>query len=248
VHRDLFDVEDLKNPFTATSTPDEYELQSEEMITPSEGLALLSRVKVIEEEEEEEEKPPPPPPPPVVEQQIQTKQNVTRYNAGLDQNEMKLLLEQTAEIAATAEGKALHDRLDTVWTSLGFSVHQKLAMAVRYSTRLDDFSKFLDAVKIWESAQGTVERYNITYKEMKDFVKMERATRARANALDHFRWEMKSLEASILDIAATLKGQFDDEFVIKRRRAVDLIETRRNRMNALLYHQGFTAESPQAKS
>jgi hypothetical protein len=47
---------------------------------------------------------------------------------------MRLLVEQTPEIARSLEGKG---HLDSVWEHLGFSIQQKLAISVEYSGRLE---------------------------------------------------------------------------------------------------------------
>jgi hypothetical protein len=157
-----------------------------------------------------------------------------------DKNYMKFLLEQTADLIESNEGSKLHDRMSQVWDNLGFTIQQKLEMAVKYSTGAEDSSKFTDAVVIWENAYATVLAYEKAYKELKDVIRMEVNIQSKAPSFDRYRMQLETAERNIMEITTTLKMQFNDEFVIRRKKAAELLEMRRMKINALLQQQGST--------
>jgi hypothetical protein len=69
----------------------------------------------------------------------------------------------------------------------------------------------------------------------------------RALSLDKFRADVMAAEQCIEDIARNLKQQFNDDFVIKRRNALDLIGSRNLKMEMLLQKHGFVSSAPQAR-
>jgi hypothetical protein len=66
-------------------------------------------------------------------------------------------------------------------------------------------------------------------------------------SLEKFRADVTAAEQCIEDIARNLKQQFNDVFVIKRKKAVDLIISRNMKMDMLLQKHGFVSSPTPAR-
>jgi hypothetical protein len=157
---------------------------------------------------------------------------------------LQWLVEQTDEILVGQEGTSLHDRMSRVWDNLGFSIQQKLEMAVKYSGGSEDVTKFTEAVVIWENAYATVLAWEKAYKEYKDVIRMEMNSITKAQSLERFRMQLETAERNVVEVTTTLKMQFNDDFVIRRKKAADLMEMRRAKLNSLLQQQGYPPLPP----
>ena len=152
------------------------------------------------------------------------------------------LNEQTDDIVATGEGKQMHERLKKIWDQLGFSVTQKLEMAVKYSNISDDYGRFLNAVQKWEDAFQTFEDYDSAYRDLKDFLRNSSARTDKAHAFRQLKSNFETAETAVRETAALMKAQYDDDLVMRRKLATDLCDSRKFKMQMLMKQQGYATK------
>ena len=151
------------------------------------------------------------------------------------------LNEQTDEIVATGEGKLMHERLKKVWDQLGFSVQQKLEMAVKYTNISDDYGRFVNAVQKWEDAFQILEDYDKAYKDLKEFLR-DSARTDKAHAFRQLKSAFETADTAVRETAALMKAQYDDELVMRRKQATDLCDARKYKLEILMKQQGYATK------
>ena len=151
------------------------------------------------------------------------------------------LNEQTDEIVATGEGKLMHERLKKVWDQLGFSVQQKLEMAVKYTNISDDYGRFVNAVQKWEDAFQILEDYDKAYKDLKEFLR-DSARTDKAHAFRQLKSAFETADTAVRETAALMKAQYNDELVMRRKQATDLCDARKYKLEILMKQQGYATK------
>ncbi|EAX95614.1 hypothetical protein TVAG_459630 [Trichomonas vaginalis G3] len=151
-------------------------------------------------------------------------------------NDMNFLLNQTVEITNTKQGEKMFDRLNAIWTKLGFTMGQKLEMAAKYSQNVDESQKLSDAVTYWENAEDIISRYQNTYRSLKDFLKFEIVPpiNARHPTLKTLSDELKMIEGTIITFANQMKEMYGDDLILNRRKIVDVIPYREEKLKYLI--------------
>jgi hypothetical protein len=160
-----------RNPFRRAGRKNVKPLGSERSLSgirmsPSKALAVLSAAREDEETEEiPEEEAGEEPAGDHTEcqatvQRLRSMGHSKRYDSAMSPDAFQFLADQTNDVVFGGEGKALHDRLAEIWDHLGFSVQQKLAMAVKYSHGAEDSVRFSEAMVVWEGAYAAVGYHN----------------------------------------------------------------------------------------
>jgi len=135
----------------------------------------------------------------------------------------------------------IHNRLNEIWDKLGFSIQQKLEMVLKYSKDLDESTRLVDALDLWEQAYLTIIQYQTCYLALKDFLHIESDTiRERKRVfLEQILLELHNSEEAVLNIGHLLKQNCGDELIIKRKKSNDLIESRRMNLHMRLSEMGL---------
>jgi hypothetical protein len=144
------------------------------------------------------------------------------------------LNEQTEEVVRGPEGLDVFQRLARIWDELGFSIQQKLDMAVKYSGAIEDVRRFTDAVQIWERAWSEVLVYEKAYDELKYVIRNGEASANKMAIIERYSAPVTQAEQNLMDIINAMKIQLNDEFVMKRKRGMDLIQLRRVKIQNLI--------------
>jgi len=146
-------------------------------------------------------------------------------------NTIKFLMEQTPDVINSNDKNEVHEHLHSVWDSLGFSAVQKLEMLVKYTSDLDESHKLSEALSMWEHAKIVIERYNIAYRSLKDFLRLVYISNS-ANDLKYneLMANLNATEQSVMMMADQLKHSFGDELYFHRKRVVDIINERKEKI------------------
>jgi hypothetical protein len=148
--------------------------------------------------------------------------------------DLKYLLSQNFHSTAIGDPElradAIQKRLEDIWEALGFSVQQKLALLLKYSTNLEESAKLSNALRFWEQALSVANQYEATYQSYKDMIQLEAKMGTPTRLLDDCASQMKAAEDSLMQVASALKSTFGDEFIIRRRKVDELIEEKRQKI------------------
>lgn len=154
--------------------------------------------------------------------------------------DVSYLLSHTSEVLRENGGADVHERLNAIWDRLGFSIQQKLDVMIKYSSNTDESNKLTEAIEFWEKAESTIASYDHAYQDIKSFLQMEAATHPHKNiAYSQLEDVLIEAEHNILQISQKLKTLFGDELVLRRRKATDLMQTRRMKINIMKKKQGI---------
>jgi hypothetical protein len=156
------------------------------------------------------------------------------WGPGVEKTDMRFLQEQTDEVVHSKEGRSVHERLARIWEQLGFTIQQKLDMAVKYSGTVEECKRFADAVAIWEKAYSSVQIYEKAYQELKNLIRIGESSSNKLAIIERYRAPYVAAETSLIEVVNSLKMQLNDEFVVKRKRAMDLIQLRRVKVQGLI--------------
>ena len=156
------------------------------------------------------------------------------YDVGrADSDDVKFLAERTEDLKGR-EGEEAYHRLEKIWEKLGFSIQQKLDMAIKYSSTIEESGRLPEALNIWEAAFTAAEAYEKSYITVKDFLRMEAPTsNHRDVTFKVLLVALKEAEDSLVQVEGRLKQQLGDEFVVRRRRVQDLMEQRRMKLKIM---------------
>lgn len=148
-------------------------------------------------------------------------------------SDVKYLTERTEDMDDTC-GEAIYQRLDRIWERLGFSIMQKLDMAIKYSSSTEESGRLAEAVNYWETAFSAVSAYEKSYSMIKDFLRMEAPTsKYKEMTYQVLEADLRTSEANLVENAHRLKIELGDDLVIHRRKVSDLIATRRVKLTVL---------------
>ena len=156
------------------------------------------------------------------------------YDVGrADSDDVKFLAERTEDLKGR-EGEEAYHRLEKIWEKLGFSIQQKLDMAIKYSSTIEESGRLAEALNIWEAAFTAAEAYEKSYITVKDFLRMEAPTSNHSDVTYKVLLvALKEAEDSLVQVEGRLKQQLGDEFVVRRRRVQDLMEQRRMKLKIM---------------
>ena len=132
---------------------------------------------------------------------------------------------------------SVHERLAQIWDQIGFSITDKLNMVLKYSHDLEESSKLGEALDLWEEALKTIDNYNKAYSAYKDFLKLDRSAITGStldNALQNLQTDLELNTKAVRRIAELLKATCGDDLIIKRHRAEELIQIRRQNLRMLM--------------
>ena len=137
----------------------------------------------------------------------------------------------------------VHDRLEQIWDQIGFSITDKLNMVLKYSHDLEESSKLSEALDLWEEALRTIDNYNKAYSAYKDFLKLDRSAvtgSTMGDAIRNLQADLDIATKAVRRIAELIKTTCGDELIIKRHKADELIEIRKQNIRMLLqnFNQG----------
>ena len=230
--------EDVEMPFTLESSrkseekkeetePVSVVVAEEEDISDRVFSTSVCKTRVVEENLIEEPKPVP---------------LYGGYDGGrAESDDVKFLAERTEDLKGR-EGEEAHRRLEKIWAQLGFSIQQKLDMAIKYSSTIEQSGRLAEALNLWDAAFTASEAYEKAYTRAKDFLRIEAPT---SNHVDVtygvLLVALKEAEDSLIQIEARLKQQLGDEFVVRRRRIQDLMEQRRMKLKIMSKELGLSS-------
>ena len=110
-------------------------------------------------------------------------------------------------------------------------------MVLKYSHDLEESSKLGEALDLWEEALKTIDNYNKAYSAYKDFLKLDRSAITGStldNALQNLQTDLELNTKAVRRIAELLKATCGDDLIIKRHRAEELIQIRRQNLRMLM--------------
>ena len=159
-----------------------------------------------------------------------------------DPKDMAFLIQQSEDVMGGMEGKETYARMTKVWDDLGFSINQKLEMAVKYTGDTDDCGRLTGVVDMWENAYRTVITYDKAYREMKDFIRIDASLLDNKSVLllERLKEDLDQAEKNVEEVCHTLKHTYGDDLVMKRKKAVDVIHGRRGKIQILLQQHGMS--------
>jgi hypothetical protein len=222
-HNHLEDLDDMRMPFT---------LECEQVIEPArvaqiEGDGLKDEIwttadldsgRVHEHVEE------------LLPAQTESAPHMYSLEASED---LKFLLNQSFHSTAVGDpelrAEAIQKRLEDIWEALGFSIQQKLALLLKYSTNLEESAKLSNALRFWEQALSVANQYEAACQSYKDMIQLEAKMGNPTRLLDDCASQMKAAEESLMQVASALKSTFGDEFIIRRRKVQELIDEKRQK-------------------
>jgi len=159
-------------------------------------------------------------------------------------NAHEYLFQITKDIGRFKGGVETHQRLITIWETLGFSISQKLQMLVKYSDNAEESFRLGESLGFWEQALNLSERYQQAYNNAKDYLKLSKVaddTRS-ANVFKQSREELEYLENALINVSQRLKTSFGDSLIVKHKRIEDLIEIRKQKLIILAENAGIMNE------
>ncbi|OHT06596.1 hypothetical protein TRFO_25343 [Tritrichomonas foetus] len=145
---------------------------------------------------------------------------------------------------SSEESESIVGKLQNIWESLGFSVHQKLDILIKYTRTIEDSQRLKEALSFWEMSLDVVNQYDKVYQAMKDFVKYEASSSPHARATCQYMWkDLEANEKNVQQAADHLLRTLNDELVIHRRSAHVIIPERRQKMAELMkpYYISYTS-------
>lgn len=126
-------------------------------------------------------------------------------------------------------------KLEEIWNSLGFTVQQKLALLVKYTTAPEETQRLREALGFYENALEGVNQYNKAYQALKDFVKFEADSTTHAETTCHILLkQVENCEENVKQIAAHLINSFGDELIIKKKTISELLPARHKKMMEMI--------------
>lgn len=150
-------------------------------------------------------------------------------------------------ISQSEESKKIHSDLESIWSKLGFTIQQKLALLLKYSKDSEESSKLKDSLVFWQHCYEALQLYDRAFANLKDFCHFEKESSKQSyqNANSLMR-EVKIQEDNLEQVAQVLKKQFGDDLIIRRKRYQDLIIKRDEKMQRWLspYHITYPNYTP----
>lgn len=126
-------------------------------------------------------------------------------------------------------------KLQEIWENLGFSVQQKISLLVKYTSSIEESQRLNEALNFWEMTFNIVLRYNDSYRELKDFIKIEAPTSKNARATcEMFKQQIENCEENVKQIAENLLLTFGDELIINRKTVQQIIPQRHKKMMEMI--------------
>jgi hypothetical protein len=126
---------------------------------------------------------------------------------------------------------ALHSQLEEIWNQLGFTIHQKLGLMLKYSENVDESGKLGNSLQFWDQALTHAKTYDTVYRTYKSEIKLQKMGMGQGEmALDVLSRELTDAENGLRRVAKTLKEAFGDDLIVKKRKAEDMILEKRKRL------------------
>jgi len=173
----------------------------------------------------------------VIKAQANGEQKIGYSTNSSGKRDMDYLLEQSVLISTDNSGDSIHKRLDEIWSKLGFSIHQKLDMVVKYSQTIEESNRLSEALDFWEKAFHSVTRYDSLYKQIKDFLRIEMGFFDPKNSTyNQLLEDLKNSEIVVLQVSNQMKSVFGDELILNRKPVDTLILDRRKKLELLITH------------
>jgi hypothetical protein len=149
-------------------------------------------------------------------------------------DDLAFLREQTEDMESEDAGKEEYARFAGIWDALGFSAGQRLAMLVKYSVGEKSYAEFSRAAVVWEASVAAVVTYDRAYAGLKEALKMANVKIMRDGAL----WRsFDAAESGLREFVDTLRVQFTDTLIIRRKRAAMMMNVRRAKLKRLSEHR-----------
>lgn len=170
--------------------------------------------------------------------------NISQVNYDTEANktkDMQYLINQSIMLIDNSSEDQVHEKLKQIWSELGFNFNQKIEMLVKYTKNTDEGSKLTDALSYWEEAYAAFIHYDHVYQDIKDFFRIEyhHSNGKGRISYQHLEQDLCAAETSIRSVADSLKRMFQDELIIKKKRAADLMIARRKKIAIIKQDVGF---------
>lgn len=201
----------------AWSTAQLGDLQPMEDLAPPQAASIKEAVETVSEDEA---------PPEVVKQP--TAYAVTRS---------QLPSVQTANMykmkIGDRGGREAFNMLQTIWNELGFTVQQRLNLVLKYTQDVSESVKLDEALSEWNIALSVANNYERNYQDYKRLLRNEVLCRNKEQMMISKR-AYETQEEMLRDIGRQLNLKFADDFIYKGVKATELIERRRDKIEALV--------------
>lgn len=146
-------------------------------------------------------------------------------------NDAKEYLKSFKNSKSTKKSNLIVTKLQDIWEKLGFTIQQKISLLVKYTNSAEESQKLNDALNFWEMTLRIVSRYNKSYQNLKDFIKLEAPTSKNAKAAcEMHKQQVEMCEDNVKQIAENLMSTFGDELIINRKKIQQIIPKRHKKM------------------
>jgi hypothetical protein len=128
--------------------------------------------------------------------------------------------------------RSIHDQLEEIWDTCGFSTSQKLAMVLKYTKTTEDSASIYQALAAWKKAFEVRQIYQQKYTMIKEYLRSgadRQAQCTRILLLTEYEKELAAAEEAMKEVTAYLK-LMGDEFIFRRRKATEVINGRRQKL------------------
>jgi hypothetical protein len=153
-----------------------------------------------------------------------------------DKSAFSYLEQHTADFEPDRSSDAIYAQFERIWTSLGFSLRQKLDMVLKYSKSPELSVRLSEALLLWQKAYDCIEVYQRCYSVVKDFLRVGFATipaDKRPQAYLDCERELHTAERQLREVADQLKTSYEDDLVFKRHKLEDVLTARKAKLSRL---------------
>ncbi|OHS96357.1 hypothetical protein TRFO_10012 [Tritrichomonas foetus] len=164
---------------------------------------------------------------------------ISNYQFGTNRDDISFLNDQNVEVVSDDSGTEIHQRLDTIWGNLGFSIFQKLDMVVKYSQDSEISNKLSEALSSWEKAWEYVQQYNSQYKELKEYLVFHSTSVDALTTASEMFHGVKTAEKSLNQISDQLHRTYEDDLTYRKKSIPILIADRRIKIRYLCSNAGL---------
>ena len=172
---------------------------------------------------------------------------VGTYETSQEKQELiEYLQSRTSEVFETDISQSdVYQRLEKIWEELGFSISQKLDMALKYSDTSESNARLSEAITPWEQAFSNIMRYQETYKKLKSFLISDYIITPNEQISQVYLSLEKDMMSAIANVETSenlLRTSLGDELILKHRKIRDIISSRDTKLKILLKQTGISIE------